>query len=232
MSQTGTMAWLAIRELWISFRLIALLVAFVGAGAAVALLPATLPALLGRLAVGVGAATLLAAAVAAWSIAVDRVGGRAGWLVGRSVPRETLVTSWFMTITGVALLGMATATVLGWLAATAVSPGLDLVGFAATAAGIGTGVGAAVALGLVAGVLLPPRAAGVTAIVLAAAVGLAAWLVPGARPLLPGAAIPLLADLQPRMPGTATSLASAGVGLLVAAMLILLARLLLRRSDL
>lgn len=226
------MAWLAIRELWISFRLIALLAAFVGAGAVVALLPATLPAMLGRLAVGFGAATLLAGAVAAWSIAGDRVGGRAGWLVGRSVPRQTLVTAWFAAITGVALLGMATAAVLGWLAATAVSPSLDPVGFAATAAGIGTGVAAAVALGLVAGVLLPPRAAAPMAIVLAAAVGMAAWMVPDARPLLPGASIPLLADLQPAFPGTSTALASSGVGLLAAAVLILLARLMLRRSDL
>jgi hypothetical protein len=226
------MAWLAIRELWISFRLIALLVGFVGAGAVVALLPATLPAMLGRLAVGLGAATLLAGAIAAWSIATDRLDGRAGWLVGRSVPRQALVTAWFTTITCLSLLGMATAAVLGWLAATAVSPSLDPVGFAVTAAGIATGVGAAVALGLVAGVLLPPRPAAALVIVLAAAVGMAAWMIPDARPLLPGAAIPLLADFQPASPGTATALASAGVGLLAAAVLILLARLLLRRSDL
>ncbi len=232
MSQSGTMVWLAIRELWISFRLIALLVAFVGAGAAVALLPAALATMLERLAVGLGAATLVAAGVAAWSIAFDRVHGRAAWLVSRSVPRATLVTAWFATIAGVALLGVLTAVVLGWLAAAGGFPRPDALAFGATAMGIGAGVMAAVALGLVAGVLLCPRAAAAATILLAVAVGLGAWVAPDIRQLVPGGAIAMLADLYDGSSGPAPGLASAGVSLLVAAALILLARLLLRRSDL
>lgn len=232
MSQSGTMAWLAIRELWISFRLIALLVAFVGAGAVVALLPAALPTMLERLATGLAAATLVAAGVAAWSIAVDRVHGRAAWLVSRSVPRGTLVTAWFTTIAGIALLGVLTAAGLGWLAAAGGFPRPDALAFGATAAGVGAGVVAAVALGLAVGVLLPPRAAAAATILLAAALGLAAWLLPQMRPLLPGGAIAMLADLYDGASGPAAGLASAGVSLLAAAALIMLARLLLKRSDL
>ena len=226
------MTWLAIRELWISYRLLALLVAFVGAGALVALLPATLPAMLERLAVGLGVATLLAAALASWSIAADRVGGRAGWLVSRSVPRGRLVTAWFTTIAGVALVGTAAGVALGWLAASAMLPDADTIAFLATAAGVGAGVVAAVALGLVVGVVLPPAAAAPSAMLLSAALGAVAWRAGEARPLLPGAAVPMLADLYDDARGPAAALASAGVSLVAAALLIMLARLLLSRSDL
>ena len=55
MSQTGVVTRLALRELWISFRLLALLAVYVGAGAFVALLPAPMATVLVRLAIGVAA---------------------------------------------------------------------------------------------------------------------------------------------------------------------------------
>jgi hypothetical protein len=231
-SQSNAVTWLAVRELWISFRLIVLLVGFVGAGATVALLTASLPLTLERLAVGLAVATLIAGAVAAWSLSDDRRRGRAAWLVTRSVPRPTLVTAWFIAIAAVCVPAVGAAGVLGWLAASAVSLRLDPGVYAATIGSVAADVLAAVSLGLVAAVLLPPRAAVIVTVVAAAALGAAAWLLPESRTFLPGAGVGLLADLRERVPGAADAVRAAGLGLVVAAALLLLARLLLRRSDL
>jgi hypothetical protein len=66
-SQAGAVAWLALRELWMSFRPLVVLVVTVGAGAVVVLLPASPAVTVGRLAVGLGLATVVTAA-AAWSV--------------------------------------------------------------------------------------------------------------------------------------------------------------------
>ena len=232
MSQSSAVTWLAVRELWISFRLIVLLVGFVGAGATVALLTASLPLALERLAVGLAVATLIAGAVAAWSLSDDRRRGRAAWLVTRSVPRPTLVTAWFIAIAAVCLPAIGAAGVLGWLAASAVSLRLDPGVYAATIGSVAADALAAVSLGLVTAVLLPPRAAVFVTVVVAAALGAAAWLLPESRTFLPGAGVALLADLRERSPGAADAIRAAGLGLVVAAVLLLVARLLLRRSDL
>jgi hypothetical protein len=231
-SQSSSVTWLAVRELWISFRLIVLLVGFVGAGAAVALLTANLPLTMQRLAVGLAVSTLIAGAVAAWSLSDDRRRGRAAWLVTRSVPRPTLVTAWFIAIAAVCLPAIAVAGVLGWLAASGVSLRLDPGVYAATVGSVAADAIAAVSLGLVAAVPLPPRAAVLVTVVVAAALGTGAWLLPESRTVLPGAGVALLADLHEGSLGPADAIRAAGIGLVVSAALLLVARLLLRRSDL
>ena len=69
-----------------------------------------------RLAAGLGLAIAVAAAVAAWSLAEERVAGRAGWLVTRSVPRATLPRAAGSSPSScVPAIGLAVGALLGWL---------------------------------------------------------------------------------------------------------------------
>ncbi len=230
MSQAGVVTRLAVRELWITFRLVVLLVAFVAVGATVALLPAALSVTMERFAAGLGAATLLVGATAAWSIADERAHGRAGWLVTRSVSRGTFLGGWFAAITAIALIGLGAAAVLGWLAASGVSLRLDPVAYAALLAAVAATIVAAVALGLLSGTLLGPRLAAVASIGVSMALAAVAWLLPGWS--VPATAFVDLAALTEGTAVLAAAWRSAGVALLVAAVLLGLARLALNRAEL
>lgn len=232
MSQAGVVTRLAVRELWITFRLMLLLVAFVGAGAAVALLPAALPVTMQRLAMGLGAATLLVAVIAAWSLADERGRGRAGWLVARSVSRGTLLGGWFVAVSSVALAGLAAAAVLGWLAATGVSLRLDPVAFAALLAATASTVVAAAALGLLAGAILRPPLAALVAAVGCGVALVAVWLLPNAGGLVPGSAFLELAALSDGAISVADAWRSAGAALIAAGLLLVLGRVALGRAEL
>jgi hypothetical protein len=231
-SQASVVTRLAVRELWITFRLVLLLVSFVGVGTAVALLPAPLPVTMQRFAAGLGAATLLVAATAAWSIADERAHGRVGWLVTRSVARGTLLGGWFVAMGIIALGGLAAAGVLGWLAATSVSLRLELLAYVVILAAIAATILAAVALGLLSGSLLGPRTAAVGSIVLGVALGAAAWLVPAHGGLIPGAALLHLAALTEGAGSPAEAWRAAGACLLAAGVLLVLARVALGRAEL
>ena len=232
MSQAGVVTRLAVRELWITFRLVVLLIAFVGVGTTVALLPAPLPTTMQRLAAGLGAATLLVGGVAAWSIADERRHGRAGWLVTRSVSRGTFLGGWFVALSSVALSGLAAAAVLGWLAASGVSLRLDPGAYAAILAATAATLVAGVALGLVAGTLFRPLLAAVLSILASALAVAVAWLVPQSAGLVPGAALLELAALTEGSVSLATAWRSAGAALLAAALLLGIARVALSRAEL
>jgi hypothetical protein len=231
-SQATVVTRLAMRELWITFRLLALLAGFIGVGAVVALLPAPLPTVLERLALGLGAASILAAALAAWSFGDERARGRAAWLVTRSVSRGTLLGGWFAALAGLALVGTAVAGLIGWLAASAVSLRLDVGTFAAPLVGVGATVLAAIALGLLVGtVLRGPLAIGV-AVAIGVGLGALAWLVPGAGELVPGAALVDLAAVREGAAAPVAGLRAAGAALVATALLLVVARLLLERAEL
>ena len=232
MSQAGVVTRLAVRELWITFRLMLLLVAFVGAGAAVALLPAALPVTMQRLAIGLGAATALVAVTAAWSLADERRQGRAGWLVARSVSRGTLLGGWFVAVSSVALAGLAAAAVLGWLAASGVSLRLDPAAFAVLMAATGATVVAAAALGLLAGAVFRPMLAVLVAALGCAAALAAAWFLPQAGGLVPGAAFLELAALTEGPVLVADAWRSAGAALIAAGLLLVIGRIALSRAEL
>jgi hypothetical protein len=231
-SQANTVARLATRELWMTFRLLLVLIVSVGAGAVIGLLPARLPETMTRLAAGLGLAIAVAAAVAAWSLAEERVSGRAGWLVTRSVPRQTYLAGWYFALVLVPAIGLAVGALLGWLAiprgAATVPPGEYLAVILAVA----TTLGAAVAVGLLAGAIVRPRAAMiVTLLVCAGAAGLtvvaqepAAWL--------PGGALLLLARVAGSDPVMADALRAAGIGLALTAVVLVACRLALERADL
>lgn len=232
MSQATVVTRLAVRELWITFRLLALLAGFIGVGAVVALLPAPLPTVMERLTLGLGAASILAGALAAWSFADERARGRAAWLVTRSVSRGTLLGGWFTALASLALVGTAVAGLLGWLTASAVSLRLDAGAFAAALAGAGATVLVPIALGLLVGtVLRGPLAVGVT-VAVGAGLGALAWLVPGAGELVPGAAMVDLAAVREGATAQVAGLRSAGAALVATAVLLVVARLLLERAEL
>jgi hypothetical protein len=231
-SQASVVTRLAIRELWITFRLVVLLVSFVGVGAAVALLPAPLPATMQRFAAGLGGATLLVSATAAWSIADERAHGRVGWLVTRSVARSTFLGGWFVAVSAIALTGLAAAGILGWLAASSVSLRLDPVAYGTILVAVAATVVAAVALGLLIGSLFGPRTAAVLTVLLSIAMVAAAWLVPAIGGMIPGAAFRDLATLAEGAGSPANAWRAAGACLLTAGLFLALARAALGRAEL
>ena len=228
MSQTGVVTWLALRELWITFRLLILLALYVGAGAAVALLPAPLSTTLLRLAIGVAAAMVAGAAIAGWSLSRERTLGRAAWLATRSIPRGTILVGWFAALTLVSIIGIAAVGVLGWLAASTPGASLDPLAFGLTFAAIACGAIGLLALGLLAGTLLRPSAAAVVAAVAGVSLAVAAWVAD------PRVASPLeLLTQLPQLPSPiSVAVQGAGAGLAVAALLLLLARVVIDRVDL
>jgi ABC-type transport system involved in multi-copper enzyme maturation permease subunit len=231
-SQATVVTRLAVRELWITFRLLALLAGFIGVGALVALLPAPLPTVMERLALGLGAASVLAGALAASSFSDERARGRAAWLVTRSVSRGTLLGGWFTALAGLALAGTGVAGLLGWLTASAVSLRLDAGAFAALLVGAAATVLVPIALGLLIGtVLRGPLAIGAT-VAIGAGVGALAWLVPGAGELVPGAAMVDLAALREGVAAQVAGLRAAGAALVATALLLVVARVVLERAEL
>jgi hypothetical protein len=232
MSQSGLVMRLAVRELWMSFRLLLLLVAFVGASAFVVLVPAPSGILLGRMAAGLGLATVIVAGIAAWSIAAERLAGRAGWLVTRSVGRADVLAGWFWGVGLIVITGVAGAGLLGWLAVFSLPVKLDLGAFALTLAGVAaTGI-AAVALGLLAGALLRPPFAAVLATLVVGGLGALTWLALPHDPRVPGAALWLVPELTSGRPLVADALRAAGVALAATAVLLAAARLAIERAEL
>jgi ABC-type transport system involved in multi-copper enzyme maturation permease subunit len=217
-----------VRELWVSFRLLLLLAAYVGAGAAVTVLPAAAPIVLARLSVGVGAAVTFGAAIAAWSLSRERTLGRVGWLTTRSVSRGTILIGWFVALALVSLAGIVVAGALGWLAVSTPSARLDPYAFAMTFAAVASASLALLALGLALGALLRPLVAALGA----AAASFAILAIPWAAAPRIATPVEALAHLPELERPLSVAAQGAGVGLALAAVLLLAARLALSRVDL
>lgn len=228
MTPALVVARLAARELWITFRLLGLLSVYVVSGALVALVPAPPEIVLERLAIGLGAAAIVGAGVAAEALATERVLGRAGWLVTRSVSRGTLLVGWFMALASLSLVGLAAASLLGWLAISAPFPLVGLDAYIASIAGVAALALAGLAMGLVAGAILPPMPATLAAVGVAVALGIAGTIT------LPPDALPVtvLADLASVDRPMAVTLRGGGIALAAAAASIVVARVALRRVEL
>jgi ABC-type transport system involved in multi-copper enzyme maturation permease subunit len=233
---------LALRELWISFRLLLVVGLLLLAALPTSLLPVITADPLGAVteriqpfAVGLAAALALAAGVTAGTLAAERRRGTAGWLVSRAVPRGTIVVGWFAAFAIVLVGGIAPAAGIAWLAlgplAEIVDPTAYLVSVAA-AAGVGL---AALALGILLGSLLEVLpamllTAAVTAVVLvpAAAMSLPILAVAPA----PGAPLAVLADLADAARPIGDSVRAGGVALAGSAALLVLASAIMSRADL
>jgi hypothetical protein len=215
-----------------TFRLLLLLFGWVMGGAFVGLVSAAPPVTVGRLAVGLGAATVLGAVVAAWSLAEERRSGRSGWLVTRSVARGTYLVGWFVALAGVSLVGLAAAAALGWLATGGRTGPIDAAGYVAAVMGVAATAAAAIALGLVAGALLRTLPAIAVTLVACGLVAALAVVVADVLPWLPGGAHLLLARAGGPGPIIGDALRAAGTGLALAAILLGAARVALERSEL
>lgn len=228
MTATTVVTRLALRELWISFRLLILLAGYVGVGALVALLPASAPDTLWRLSIGLAAAIILGAVIAAGALSTERVLGRAGWLVTRSISRSTLLVGWFLALGGGSLLGLAAAGLLGWLAVSSPRPPVAPVVFASVIAASAAMSLAGIAIGLLLGSLLRPLPAMVGAL----ALGIAA--VAAIQLFAPGFALPVatLRELLDVERPVAAGISGGGACLVATAAAMILGRVALGRVDL
>ncbi|HEX6139939.1 MAG TPA: hypothetical protein VF013_05670 [Candidatus Limnocylindria bacterium] len=241
MSRFWAISGLALRELWMSFRLLAL-VAVVTAASLPALLlpPAVVPDLAGappdRL---TWFATLLAVAlavgggVAGFSVGAERRRGSAGWLVSRALPRPTLLLAWFASVALVVAAGMVPAGVLAWVAldGPALVPG-GPVAFGLVLASVFVTAALAVALGCLVGALLPPLPAALVAILLAGIPMAVAAIQHLALPAMPGSPLGVLATLDEAARPVSAALQAGGVALGLTAALLVLAALAFERADL
>lgn len=239
MSRFLTLAGLALRELWISFRLLVVVGVLLLAGLPVALLPHSVaPALpdappdpLTWFALALSAALALIAGVAAATLASERRRGVAGWMAVRAVPRQTIVLAWFAAFGLLLALGLVPSGLVAWFALETVLPGGAWPLVAATLAVGCTGL-ASLAVGLLAGSLLPAWPAAVLSaltvagLLLAATTGrLDAWG-------LPAGGLEVMATLDTAARPVADALRAAGAALGAAAVVLVLAVVAFERAEL
>ena len=242
MSRLVTLTGLALRELWISFRLLLLLGLLLLAAMPPALLPQVLtPDLAGAppdpltwFAVALAVAISVVSAVAAATFAAERGRGAAGWVVLRAVPRPTILLAWLAAFTLLLVAGLVPAGALTWISV-AGAPLLFAAGGPFAAALLATACAgvAAIALGLLAGGLLPPLLAGALTLLIAGGTLLAAALgEPPGMLTLPAGGLSVLATLDEAARPVADSLRAAGAALATAAVLLAVAAAGFERADL
>lgn len=227
MSQAGIVTGLALRELWISFRLLLLLAVHLAAGLSVVVFPALVRPALDRFTLLVAAAAVVGAAVAARSISLERSERRAGWLVTRSISRGTIVVGWFVALGVITLAGLAANGGLAWLTVSLADPSLDVVAFGAVFAGVAGLCLVTLAIGLLLGALLPSRLSVPTAAVGCGVLMIAGWL--GDPLLIPLAALRALPDLERPV---SIGLQGTGIGLAMTGLVLVGVRIALGRADL
>jgi len=234
-----TLTRMALRELWISFRLIPLVGVPVLGGMLVSAIP---PEFAGETAVGgasfwygVAAAVgiCVASGLAALTMALERRRGTAAWMAVRAVPRSTVLVSWFLAFALLVCLGLALGSVGAWLAAIGrAESSPDALPFAAAVAATAGTALVAVAAGLLIGTTLPTLPATIVAIAVTAPLVVAAVLAPLSAFPLPTGGLALLTHLDSAVRPVAGALQSAGTALAAAAVLLVLAGAGLERSDL
>jgi len=227
-----TVTWLAVRELWITFRFLGLLVAGLAAGLAVTVAQPGITDGLRWLAWGTAATGVVAAAAAGATLAVERRRGRVAWLAVRAVARSGTLLAWFMALALPPVAGLAVSGLLAWLVAASASA-LAPVAFGALVVAAGIFVLEALAVGLLAGTLLRPAPAALAGAMVAAGLAGLGLLAGGAEPALsPVAGIGLLAGALSLLRPLSDGLVASGIGLATAGLLLAAAAALLERADL
>jgi ABC-type transport system involved in multi-copper enzyme maturation permease subunit len=238
-TRLGTLTRMALREMWISFRLMPVIGLPMIGGMAVIALP---PDVAGVTAIGgagfwyaivAGAAISVASAIAAGTMANERRRGTVAWMAVRAVPRSAVLLSWFLAFGILLTAGIAIGSVGAWLAAVARAEAPPNVAPFAAAILAADGVAlAGVAIGLLIGTLLRTIPAVLLALALCGALLAASIVVPLGGALLPTEGIRLLAHLDDAARPISDALRSTGLALALAAALLVLAAAALERSDL
>jgi hypothetical protein len=230
---------MALRELWISFRLIPVVGLPILAGMAVIAMPAELggaSAIAGAgfwFAVGAGASICVAASLAASTLAHERRRGTVAWMAVRAVPRSAVLVSWFVGFGLLLVGGIVVGSVGAWLAAIsrAEAP-IDPIPFMAAVAALACTALVTLAAALCAGTILGRGVAAILVLLASGAFVAATILGPPEGWLLPTTGIGLLADLGSAARPIGDALRSGGTALAGAAVLLLLAAAVLERADL
>lgn len=231
--RAASLTWLALRELWMSYRFLGLLAVGLASGIVASLMQPLPSDLVRWLAWGLAAGACLGAGVAGWVVADERRRGRMAWLAVRSVPRSATLFAWFGALALPLLAGVAGSGLAAWLAnPIAQSDGVDPVTYGLLLVAAATVLLEALAAGVLAGTLwspLPAATGGLLAAALLVGLGL---LGSGEPPLGPLAGIGLLANLPSLVRPVSDALASTGVGLAGVAVLLAGAAAAISRRDL
>lgn len=228
-----TLTRMAVRQQWISFRLLLLLALPVSAGFVTVLVSSDPDRTQAVLALGVGVASALAAGIAAFGWADERWRGTSGWLSLRAVPRGSILIAWFLGFVFPISVGIAAASLLAWLATGATpAPPLDVTSYITLiAAGVAAAL-QAVAIGMLCGSFLHRTPATVLAVLVSAGLLAAGFLLAGEPPLVPTAGLGLIAQANDLVTPLADGLQVAGAGLAMTGVLLGAALLAFDRVDL
>jgi hypothetical protein len=232
MSLMQPVASLALRELWYSFRLLLVIVCFVGAGALAALVPGSPGELLDRLAAALAVAAAVAAMAAAGALAGERRRGSAGWLLSCGVPRRALLAGWYLALVTPLALGLVASGTLGWLAVSGRETTPPPLAYVLALAAVAAAALAGLAFGALVAAWLSPMRAAAVALAACAAVAALALLVPVAAPYLPAAGPLAVAALPEASRPVGDALRATGIGLAFTAALLAMARVAWERTDL
>jgi hypothetical protein len=229
----AALSWIALRELWISYRALALLALGLAGGLLAALAPPPDGGSPELLAWGIAAAGLVVAAMAGATLAAERRRGRVAWLAVRSVSRSAILLAWFGSMALPVLVGLAASALLLSLSTTGPAAALlDPAAIGALVAAAATVVLQGIAAALVAGSLLAPGPAAVVG-VLSSGILCASGLMAGGEPAaLPNAGIGLLANALSLNRPLGSGLQGMGLGLAATGVLLGLAAAAISRVDL
>ena len=228
-----TLTRMAVRELWISFRLLLLLALPIAVGLLALLFPPDSGITQPALALGLAAVATVAAGVAAAAWASERRRGTAGWLSLRAVPRASILIAWFAGLALPLLVGTAAGGLLVWLGTgVAPDPPLDALSYASLVGAAAVAALQALAIGILFGSFLRPIAAAALAVVASGALLAAGLLVSPELPLVPTAGLGLLAQATDLLRPLAEGLQALGIGLTLTGLLLGAALLIFNRVDL
>jgi hypothetical protein len=239
MNQMRTLTRMALHEMWISFRMMLLVVVPLVGGIGVIALP---PELSGVTAVGgagfwfavaASIAIALASGVAALTMAHERSRGTVAWMAVRAVPRSAVLLSWFITFSILLAGGIVLGSVGAWLTTIdRAETAPDVFPFAAAVVASASAGLACVAGGLLLGTVMRAVPAMLLALGLTIPILVAAILTPADGIALPTGGIGLLAHLDTASRPLAFSLQAGGAALAVAGVLLVLASVGLERANL
>jgi len=228
-----TLTRMAVRELWISFRLLLLLTLPIAAGLLTVLLASDPDLTQPTLAWGLAGAATVAAGVAAAAWASERRRGTAAWLSLRAVPRASILIGWFAGLALPLLVGTAAGGLLVWMAtAVAPSPPLDGLSYASLVGAAAVAALQALAIGVVYGSFLRPTPSVILAMIASGALLGAGLLVGQEPPLVPTAGLGLLAQAPDLLRPLADGLQALGLGLTLTGLLLGAALLIFDHVDL